>query len=137
MRYLLCALLCAALMGCVASGTQVKEQQLSQFKAGETTYQQVIGTLGPPNSSSLMPDGTRMIAYTYVQAAARPESFIPIVGPFVGGADVHSNMVMFRFNADGKLMDFTSTATQVGSGRNLEAGSPPSRNDEPKASNAP
>lgn len=136
MRHFFSALLCASLMGCMASGTQVKEQQLSQFKAGETTYSQVVSTLGQPNSNSLLPDGSRMIAYTYVQAAARPESFIPIVGPLVGGADVHSNMVMFRFDVAGKLMNFSSTATQVGAGQNISAGAPPSRNDEPKASSA-
>lgn len=128
---------CLVLMGCVASGTQVKEQQLSQFKAGETTYAQVVATLGPPNSNTLLPDGTRMIAYTYVQAAARPESFIPIVGPLVGGADARSNMVMLHFDSDGKLLTYSSTATQVGSGQNLSAGASPARNDEPKSSTAP
>lgn len=136
MHRILCVMLCADLMGCVASGTQVKERQLSQFKAGETTYSQVVSDLGPPNSNSLLPDGTRLIAYTYVQAAARPESFIPIIGPFVGGADVHSNMVTFRFDADGKLMTYSSTATQVGAGQNLEAGAPSPRTGEPKASTA-
>jgi len=137
MHRLMVVLFCAALAGCMAAGTQVKEQQLSQFNAGETTYKQVVATLGPPNSSSLLPDGSRMIAYTYVQAAARPESFIPIVGPLVGGTDVRSNMVMFHFDAAGKLMTFSSTATQVGAGENLSAGRPPQRNEEPKASTSP
>src|SRR5882757_4441545 len=75
------------LAGCVAGGVKVEERQLASFQKGQTTYAQVVGRLGAPTSSTLMPDGRRMIIYTYVQTQARPESFIPIVGAFVGGAD--------------------------------------------------
>lgn len=133
MRKLIAAGLCLMLMGCVASGTQVKESQLAQFKQGKTTYDDVVARLGPPNSSSLLPDGSRVIVYTYVQAAARPETFIPIVGGLVGGADVHSNMVMFQFTSAGILKSYSSNTTQIGSGTNLEAGSPPSRSGPTQA----
>jgi hypothetical protein len=116
---LVACLLCAA---CVAGGTQVKESQLSQFHKGKTTVSEVVNALGDPNTNSLLPDGSRMLCYAYVQAAARPETFIPIVGAFVGGADSRSNTTCFQFADNGILKGYTSTSSKFGSGSNLASG---------------
>ena len=64
--------LCFVLVGCVGGGVKVEERQLSSFQKGQTTVSQVVGQLGSPNSSTLLPDGRRMLIYSYVQAQARP-----------------------------------------------------------------
>ena len=119
---LIYALPAISLSACVAGGTQVKESQLSQFHKGKTTIREVVDALGDPNTNSLLPDGSRMLCYAYVQAAARPETFIPIVGAFVGGADSRSNTTCFQFAENGILKGYTSTSSKFGSGSNLASG---------------
>lgn len=132
------AALCLALCGCVASGVKVEERQLSSFQKGQTTLSQVVGQLGQPNSSTLMPDGRRLLIYTYIQAQARPESFVPIVGAFVGGADAHSNMVSLTFTPDGVLESYSASQSQYGVATGLAA-SPYSegRTDQPRVTAIP
>ena len=110
------------LSACVSSGVKVEERQLASFQKGQTTYGQVVSQLGAPNASTLMPDGRRMIVYSFVQAQARPESFIPIVGAFVGGADSRSNVVSLTFTRDGVLESFSSSQAQFGVGTGFESG---------------
>jgi hypothetical protein len=110
------------LSGCMAAGTQVKEAELTQFHKGHTTVDQVTSALGDPNSNALLPDGSRLLCYTYIQGTVRPETFIPIVGGFVGGADTHSNATCFQFADSGILKGYTSTSSQAGSGTMLASG---------------
>jgi outer membrane protein assembly factor BamE (lipoprotein component of BamABCDE complex) len=110
------------LTGCVASGTQVKQEQLSQFHKGDSSIHDVISALGKPNSQSISTDGNRTACYTFVQSTARPESFIPIVGVFVGGADAHTDMTCFTFDSEGILSNYTSTTAESGAGYGFESG---------------
>lgn len=113
---------CLVCTSCMAAGTQVREDQLSQFHKGQTAERTVTANLGDPNSNSLLPDGSRLICYSYIQAAARPESFIPVVGAFVGGADMHSNNTCFQFAENGVLKDYMSSSTQAGAGSMFASG---------------
>lgn len=110
------------LAGCATAGVKVDPATVATFKSGQTTYQQVVSRLGPPTSEAIAPDGSRVIAYSYVQASARPESFIPIIGPFVGGSDSRSTLVMFRFTSQGVLDSTTSSASQYGVSTGLFSG---------------
>lgn len=131
MRYIYIPLL-LALAACVSTGTQIKEDQLKSFEKGKTTITDVRTALGEPNSTALNPDGTRTLVYIYTQAQARPASFIPLVGAFVGGADSRSNMVMLRFDAAGVLLDYSSSESTFGTGTGLAAGQPMPQTDQPK-----
>lgn len=119
---LLVALACLSLPACAAGGTQVKESQLSQFRKDVTTDQEVISALGQPNTNTLQFDGSRMMCYTYSQMAVRPQTFIPIVGGFIGGADMKMNTACLQFTPKGVLKDFTTTSSQIGSGGGLASG---------------
>jgi hypothetical protein len=121
-RSLLYLSLAFGVASCMSAGVKVEERQLAGFQKGQTTYAQVVAQLGSPTSNTLLPDGHRMIMYTYTQAQARPESFIPLVGPFVGGADARSNMVMLTFDQSGILLSYSSTASQYGVGNGMESG---------------
>jgi hypothetical protein len=113
---------CLLCSGCMAAGTQVQEAQLTQFHKGHTTTDQVTSALGDPNSNTILPDGSRLLCYTYVQATVRPETFIPIVGGFVGGADTHSNATCFQFAENGIMKGYTATTSQAGSGTMFASG---------------
>jgi outer membrane protein assembly factor BamE (lipoprotein component of BamABCDE complex) len=113
----------ALLTGCVSAGTQVKESALEQFQKGITTRSDVEKALGPPQSNILLADGTRIIIYSGVHAQARASTFIPVVGAFVGGVDAHSSAVTFTFDKDGKLTNYSSTQSDIGTRSGIGAGS--------------
>jgi outer membrane protein assembly factor BamE (lipoprotein component of BamABCDE complex) len=117
MKRLICVLLPIALAvsGCTSTGVQVDENALTSFQKGKTTVNEVIARLGQPTSNILLNTGQRIIGYTYIQAQARPESFIPIIGPLVGGADSHFSNVSLTFDQNGILQSFSSTQSQFGS----------------------
>jgi len=123
------ALISAVLAGCAASGAKVSEQQLAQLKVGETTWGDMVAVLGQPTSSSFTSQGTRMAMYSYAQVSTRPETFIPFVGAFVGGADVKSNGVALMFGKDGKLASYSGHSSALGTGMGAASGVAPERTE--------
>ena len=104
-----------AVAGCSASGVKVDPATVASFKPGQTTAAQVVAALGAPSYDVALGDGSRMMAYSYAQMSVRPETFIPIVGAFAGGADSRSSTVTLRFKPDGTLADTTSSTVTMGS----------------------
>jgi outer membrane protein assembly factor BamE (lipoprotein component of BamABCDE complex) len=98
------------------SGTKVDSSQLTKFTVGQTTYDQVTASLGRPSTLQTRSDGSRTAAYSHLSASPRAATFIPIVGAFAGGADVHSETVVFQFDRRGVLTDYTTSQTQACSG---------------------
>lgn len=120
MRSIICANLLLA--GCATTGTKVEADQAAQFKPGISTYSDVVAKFGRPQSETLTSNGAKSVVYFYMHTAVRAETFIPVVGAFVGGADSTNNMVIFRFGPDGRLIDTTSSSGQTGTGHNLAGG---------------
>lgn len=100
------------LSGCATVGKEVSRDQMSGFKEGQTTQEEVISRLGQPTLITNSTDRTIMV-YSFTHAQARPASFIPIVGLFAGGADVRSSSASFVFGKDGKLERQSHTATKT------------------------
>ena len=122
MRFSAIVTIALILGGCAASGVQVKEEQLSQFEKGKATSSEVIEKLGQPSQSMLMPNGSRMLIYSYVQIQTRPETFIPLVGAFVGGADTRSNTAILMFDKSGILQSVSASTGATGTGMGLYSG---------------
>lgn len=131
--------LALALSGCTSTGVHVDERALTTFEKGKTTINDVIARLGQPTSNMLLNTGQRIIGYTYVQAQARPESFIPIIGPLVGGADSHFSNVSLTFDKHGVLESYTSTQSQFGTATGVASGETTSDSvrDQPRKSGSP
>lgn len=126
------SILCAvALAGCVNHGVQVSAEKVAQFKPGVTTEADVIAALGQPTSVTTM-NGMKLVSYSGVQAQPRGATFIPIVGLFAGGADVRYSSTMFKFGADGKLIDTMQTSGASGGNSGLAAGTMPPVEDQPR-----
>jgi outer membrane protein assembly factor BamE (lipoprotein component of BamABCDE complex) len=133
MRVWILPTLVGLLSACAASGVQVKEEQLQQFQTGKTTYQEVTSALGAPNFNMINADGTRTIMYTYAEAQVRPETFIPYIGPFVGGTDMRTNNVTLMFDQNGVLQNFTAAEGQTGTGMGIASGTTVDRvEDQPQ-----
>lgn len=111
-----------AITGCVSIGKEITADQLNGFKTGETTPDQVIAKLGPPTGSTVSADGRRSMSYVFAHSQARPGSFIPVIGPLVGGTDSRSSNVVFIFGPDGKLANFISSQSQTGMGTGAAGG---------------
>ena len=133
-RMVMAAVVAFGLAGCAASGVQVKEEQLAQFEAGKTTMADVVKALGQPQHQALLPDGTRMLIYSYAQVQTRPETFIPIVGAFVGGADMKTNSATLMFDRAGLLKTVSASSGATGTGMGLSSGTgvPQRVPDQPK-----
>jgi outer membrane protein assembly factor BamE (lipoprotein component of BamABCDE complex) len=85
------------------SGRQIDQAELDTFKVGQTTQSDVLAKLGQPTSSVAESDGTTQVTYSYVHTRTRAETFIPIAGAFVGGADSQSQTVVFTFDKNHRL----------------------------------
>lgn len=110
------------LVGCAASGVQVTQEDIDEFEPGRTTYAEVTQQLGPPTTESFNSDGSRQAIYAYSEMSIRPETFIPYVGGLVGGADRKANSVVFNFDQQGRLQNYSGSGTAVGTARNLSSG---------------
>ncbi len=104
-----------AIAGCAASGTQVSESVATQFKDGVTRESEIVSRLGKPNSVTLS-GSTKTIAYVGVQFKVKTESFVPFIGPLVGGSDYQVTKASYEIEADGVLQKITYS-TQNGSSR--------------------
>jgi hypothetical protein len=105
-----------SLCACYSGGVKVTEQQVKKFEVGKSTYTDVVKDLGPPTGVTAKSDGTRTASYIYSMAKAKAASFIPVVGLFAGGADVRTTTTMFRFDAGGILLDYTTGDTSLAAG---------------------
>jgi hypothetical protein len=123
MRWIVAFGLSGLLVGCAASGVKVSEQQAESFKAGTSTYNDVVASLGPPTSTTLNSDGSRIAAYNYVSVRSQPQNFIPTINRLAAGYDKEASSVTFAFDQRGVLTGTTSTQSGAAAGANLAAGS--------------
>lgn len=126
MKKLAAIVVALTLAGCASSGVRITDEQMSQFKEGQTTQQDVITALGQPTTTMRNADGTTVLMYTYAEARTRGSTFIPIVGAFVGGVDTRSNNVMLTFDQQGVLKTTSSSSSQYGTatGIAVDGGAP-------------
>lgn len=127
MKRVLVLAIALMLTACAASGVHVDESQVTEFKKGQTSYDEVVSQLGSPTQKTIDSSGNVEISYIYSEYQTRPESFIPYVGGLVGGADTRINTALFKFNSSGVLQDYTFSETAIGTGMNLSAGVSPAR----------
>ena len=106
--------------GCASAGVKVDQSKMAQFQKGRTTEAEVIAALGTPTNSEQNDDGTNVIRYVYSSTQARPETFIPIVGAFVGGADTEQTVASFAFDQNNVLIRSSHSQGGLGVGTNLE-----------------
>jgi len=119
------------LASCAAHGREVRADQLAMLKKGETTIEQAAYLLGKPSGKTILHDGSTLLTYVYVRAQARPETFIPIIGGFVGGADSYYSTASLTFGPDGVLKSYMSSEGGSGSGYGLASGSVRPRQEGP------
>jgi outer membrane protein assembly factor BamE (lipoprotein component of BamABCDE complex) len=96
------------------SGVKVDANKVSQIKKGVTSRAEVEALLGPPTMVSMMPEGRRVLNYTYtatkVEGHATAATYIPYVGLFAGGSKAEGQTRMqhlqIMVNAQGIVDDY-------------------------------
>ncbi|MEO5348460.1 MAG: nuclear transport factor 2 family protein [Magnetococcus sp. YQC-3] len=121
-RIFIFAAMVMLLSACATAGKEIKPEELSEFKKGKTTVEQVVAKLGDPTTASISDGGVRTLTYTFSHYQMRATSFIPYVGLFAGGADVRANSVVFTFGTDGRMTSYRTTQSQTGITSGLMAG---------------
>jgi len=79
---------------------------------GSTTKSQVKALYGEPGSVSLTDSGSEVWHYEYAHATANGASYVPIVGLFAGGAHVKKNEVVFIFDKNDVMQNYTVHASE-------------------------
>ncbi|MGD0017089.1 MAG: outer membrane protein assembly factor BamE [Verrucomicrobiia bacterium] len=115
-------LLCVLLVGCASVGRKLDQASVDRIQIGKTTRQDVLASLGSPDQLTRLGNSDVIFSYHYIHAAAKPESYIPIVGAFAGGANVQQQIVMITFGQDDIVKNVMSTQGATESGYNLGAG---------------
>lgn len=110
------------LAGCAASGVKVSDDQLSSLVKGQTLRAEVLAKVGKPTTQIRSSDGTATVLYNFAEYRTRPATFIPIVGIFAGGSDIHTSSATFRFDANDRLMEYTTAQSDMGTGMGRAAG---------------
>ena len=88
--------------------------KVSQIKKGVTTRAEVEALLGPPANVFMMPEGKRMMSYSYsstkAEGHATAATYIPYVGMFAGGskgeAQTRIQTLQIMLNAKGIVEDY-------------------------------
>ena len=112
-----------SLVGCATVGRKINQEAVSSIEKGKTTREEVIRLLGSPDQITKDVNGNITMTYMYVRATTRPETLIPVVGIFAGGADVQNQMVMITIDQDGKVKDVFSSYGATESGYGISSGS--------------
>lgn len=123
------------LAGCATVGNPelARDDLIAQVRVGESTRDDVKALLGQPSQMMQLPrvegHGAEAIVHdeelwTYMRYTmrARPETFIPLVGPFVGGWDSEHRTLTVRFDQYGIVR-------WVGYGRTPGVTGPPAAKD--------
>lgn len=105
MRYVVMCLVVLSLTACTTTGKEVKQEQLSHFVKGKTTYAQVVKELGEPNGLEVHQDGSK--SAIYMSEKFDPKAYIPFVGGFIAGPPSATNVVLY-FNKKSVLTDAPS-----------------------------
>jgi outer membrane protein assembly factor BamE (lipoprotein component of BamABCDE complex) len=102
---------------CASSGnekvrTETMDTVGQKVTKGKSTKADVKQLYGEPGSVSLTDGGGEVWHYAYAHATANGASYIPIVGIFAGGADVAKNEVVFIFDKNDVMQNYTVHASQ-------------------------
>jgi outer membrane protein assembly factor BamE (lipoprotein component of BamABCDE complex) len=102
------------LVGCASTEEEIKPEDISDFRLGVTTQQQVIARLGTPSSTSTLPNGSMFLVYAFTKPRPLAVTVIPAIGPFVGGTDARSTSISFQFGPDGILNASNTVSSRFG-----------------------
>lgn len=100
-------LLAMALAGCSSVGTPIPKDKIAQIRLGLTTEPDLLLLFGNPSTKTLDPSGNIVLTWVYSSASTKPETFVPVAGPFIGGYDTHLQQLTVLINRKGRVERWT------------------------------
>lgn len=122
MKTLITILVVISLTSCASVGRRINQDNLNQIEQGTTTRDDVIRLLGSPDQITRDTLGNVTFTYTYMRFQSRPESFIPIIGGFIGGMDTQNQTAVITTDKDGIVQSIASSYGSTGTGTGLSTG---------------
>jgi hypothetical protein len=91
---------CVSIAACATRGVEIRPEQLEAFKPGVTTMAEVTAQLGRPTNTTSASDGTHSIMYVFAHVG-------------FAGMNTRSSAVMLTFDADNKLLRYTTSQNKL------------------------
>lgn len=97
------AVLALGTAGCASTGNEtLRSQDIATVNLnvidGRTTRSDIQRLFGPPSQTSFASANNEIWTYRWVRTTPQAQNFIPIVGIFVGGADLQRKELVILFN---------------------------------------
>lgn len=111
-RLLLLGALCLFMSlatGCAGSGNKMDQSKVNLIQNGVTTRAQVEQQMGPPSYTAMLPDGGRMLTYSYHETRMSALNFVPIVGDLHKDTSMQQQMLQVKIDANGIVTDHEYT----------------------------
>lgn len=93
-----CLVLAVFLAGCSSTGVDVKTEDIDRLKPGVTTEQEVVQRFGPPTSTTMLPNGVKVLYYTHKETSIKAYQVLPIAFVLTGGPDTTITAVELDFD---------------------------------------
>lgn len=125
---------CLCLSACFSVGKKIEQTSLAQIQKGKTTKTELLALLGEPTSNSLKSDGQETLEWSFGDLRIKGESFLPVIGPWVGGTTKDMTSLQVSLGADKIVHDYVWSESRIDS--NAPAPGWPSAPKVPFASQA-
>ena len=108
------AVIVTAFAACGSAGTEVTRAKAATIQKGKTTREEVIASLGEPNSLTRDSSGRETLHYAYARSTVKPATFIPFVGAFAGGVNTTTSAFDVKLNPQGVVEEYLETQGTMG-----------------------
>lgn len=105
-KFLLCALLLlSGLTTWASASSQITQPAIDQIRIGETTEGDLVQLFGPPTTRFV--DMANDVAVDWFRSVPAPaKSYIPIIGPFLGGPIVEAQQLTVVLSPAGRVVSY-------------------------------
>jgi outer membrane protein assembly factor BamE (lipoprotein component of BamABCDE complex) len=101
------ALLAVAIAGCSSVGTPISQEKVNQIRIGVTTEPDLLLLFGNPSTKTLDPNGSIVLTWVYSSASTKPETFVPLAGPLIGGYSTRLQQLTVLIDRKGRVERWT------------------------------
>jgi outer membrane protein assembly factor BamE (lipoprotein component of BamABCDE complex) len=106
-KTLFAAVLLVAMAGCSSVGTPISKEKVARIRIGVTTEVDLIRMFGIPSTKTLDSNGNVVASWVYSEASTKPETFVPLAGPFIGGVNTRLQQLTVLINKKGTVQRYT------------------------------
>jgi outer membrane protein assembly factor BamE (lipoprotein component of BamABCDE complex) len=95
------------IVGCSSVGTPIPEDKVNQIRIGVTTEPDLLLLFGTPSTKTLDVSGNIVETWVYSSASTKPETFVPLAGPFIGGYSTRVQQLTVLIDRKGRVAKWT------------------------------